>query len=123
MSDLSETPPSIPLQLFFRFMDTPDTIYFDTIVLVPVRSNASVLNERSAASIDLYPDPSNDVLNVQLPAAAKYEVLDLLGRVLVESEEVANSFAVPTKNLSDGIYILRLRIGEKIESHRFVVRH
>jgi len=116
-------PPSIPLRLYFRFMDTPDTIAFDTIVSISVQSNAVAAKDEDM-SMDLYPDPSNRVLNIQNTTEInRYEILSLLGSTVLHGEPLATTFAIETSSLAEGTYILRVGTNDRIISRRFIVRH
>ena len=59
-------------------------------------------------SVNFYPNPFNDILNVTIPQG-KYEVslIDMLGRN-VRSMSVEGDFKIPRDNLVEGLYLLQI---------------
>ena len=68
-------------------------------------------NEELRASIKLYPNPAQDVLNLTLPAQEEVEVavLSMNGRV-VKAEKVRSSkHQIHTAGLPEGLYLIRVK--------------
>ena len=70
------------------------------------------INPTPEARIDLYPNPTNDKLNVEFigfdEIAAHLEVRDLQGRILLDSELAKNSI-INTSSLSNGLYVVTVK--------------
>ena len=61
--------------------------------------------------VKIYPNPTSSVLNVELEniAAAKLEIVDVLGKVLyTEGAKNGTTFAISTMQLQNGFYFLRV---------------
>lgn len=78
----------------------------------------------------VYPNPAQDVLNIQLPIAAAglrgWQVYDQLGRQVLEATEVLGNgeqLQLATTNLANGHYLLVAKSDQAIWQARFVVRH
>jgi hypothetical protein len=66
----------------------------------------------------LYPNPTNDVLNVILNTnILEIEVLDLAGRVLLKN---VNTSSISTKSLLAGIYVIKIKTADTVYKERFV---
>jgi len=68
----------------------------------------------SGASIDIYPMPANDILNVQIEGAmqlSKYTMTDVYGRVL-KTGPATNSFQIQTEDLATNFYSLNVYSGD-----------
>ncbi|MFI5203786.1 MAG: multicopper oxidase domain-containing protein [Flavobacteriales bacterium] len=74
----------------------------------------------------VYPNPATNFVNLTLPVAngkeIYAEIFDLQGRkVLSEHQEVTtNSFSISIRTLNAGMYVLRLDVGTKIYTVKFI---
>ena len=70
-------------------------------------------------SLDVYPNPVNDVLNVSCSEViSSLEVLDMAGRTVVSMN--GNNSSIDTKALSAGVYMLRVVTENGVSSQKFV---
>ncbi len=103
----------------------------DTIMNPSINENITVVedsttlntNQVTVAAFSIYPNPANDVLNIQLSdttaAIKNAEVYDLAGR-LVLSPDMTNH-TVSVKSLSTGTYILLLKdVSGKMHTQKFI---
>ncbi|WP_084274256.1 S8 family peptidase [Crocinitomix catalasitica] len=69
----------------------------------------------------IYPNPTNSIVNIggDLPGLKQIEIIDLNGKVCLQSA-AQNTIAID--QLSPGIYICKLLIGEKVEQQKFIVQ-
>lgn len=76
-----------------------------------------------AGMIRLYPNPSENIIHVELPDAknAAYHIVDMQGRVVLNGQLDAGQTAI-THNLSAGLYILRIENDQKAAQGKFIVR-
>lgn len=58
--------------------------------------------------LELYPNPAGDALRVQGSTPGQAEILDLLGRRVLEERVLGNSVHLDTSALPGGVYFLRL---------------
>lgn len=71
----------------------------------------------------MYPNPSTDFLTIQLPSGstqANVSVFDLSGRELRSSKITSSINKVDVKDLSTGMYLLRIESEGKIGSKQFI---
>lgn len=89
-------------------------------------------NENSNIQFSAYPNPTVDVLNLNLtvlnPVQTSIEMIDLTGKVVknVSNEMLSagvHSFAVQTADLSNGIYFIRIQSNGKTVQHKVSVKH
>jgi len=86
---------------------------------------------KSVSSLQLYPIPANDVLNIEYFFASgsqsptELAIFDLAGRVLLqktiphgELNKTVNVFDLP-----EGMYVLVLKQGEETMNEKFIVKH
>ncbi len=87
----------------------------------------TVINDGSVATDDVisevsrvYPNPTGDVLNVELSSYKKveYRILDINGRVL-RAESLDDS-QISVRDLLPGMYLIELRYDDRVEVQKFV---
>ena len=78
------------------------------------------------SSITLYPNPANDVVNVQCTMNnvrcndATIEVLDIYGKLLQTLNADAEIASINVSNLANGVYFVRVTMGEGVVTKKFV---
>ncbi len=72
----------------------------------------------------LYPNPSKSIININAAIEGTikidYEIIDVLGKVMLKNESRSSNFAVTIDNLNAGIYFLRLSINNSVVVKKFV---
>jgi len=72
----------------------------------------------------IYPNPANELLNVQLQQSmqnGQLSVIDALGRVVLAKSQLSGTLVqISLENLQPGIYLLRLQENGKVSQIRFV---
>jgi serine protease len=81
--------------------------------------------DRSTETINFWPNPASDILNVEFPSnhdVVQLEVLAADGRVVFKASVLGASGVTPINlnQLSSGMYILRLLSATNVEQYRFV---
>lgn len=77
-------------------------------------------------SINLYPNPANDVVNVQCTMSnvqwkgATIEVLDVYGKLLQTFKSDAEITQINVNNLANGVYFVRVTMDEGVVTKKFV---
>jgi len=77
-------------------------------------------------SILVYPNPSNQIINIQVPAnlsGANWYIFDGNGRIINKGKIISTSFNINTLQLSDGIYSLEIGNGKIKSNHKIIVQH
>jgi chitodextrinase len=73
----------------------------------------------STLALNIYPNPTNDILNISgLDAAATYRVINLLGQEV--SKGIIDNGSVSVSNLNAGNYLLEIASNNQISVKRFV---
>ncbi|SMC90909.1 S8 family serine peptidase [Moheibacter sediminis] len=82
---------------------------------------ASTNTDETQNHLKLYPNPVKDILNVSLNGfqAQTYQVVDMHGRVLMQGMYTDK---LDVSRLETGTYVLKLMIGEKSKTERFIKR-
>lgn len=73
--------------------------------------------------VKIFPNPTTDVLNVQLPTSYAKVVLQLYasdGRLIFARQPSGNNIQLNVSSLPAGAYILRIITGDNTESHPFI---
>ena len=80
---------------------------------------ASTETDETSLHLKVYPNPVKDFLNIALNGfeAQTYQVIDMSGRVVMQGVYTEK---LDVSGLDSGLYILKLMIGEKSKSERFV---
>lgn len=99
-----------------RFLDFTNT----TSVNKPTNAGRS--------SLKLYPNPVKDLLHLQYDSGdgdcVLIQILDVQGKVLYQNDlpnqQGTNFFNIPVETFRKGLYLCRLRNGNKLEISRFI---
>lgn len=79
------------------------------------------LNESQTGTVQIYPNPVKDVLNLSLSdvvSAKEYEIYDLVSKKIAATSLKENNINV--SNLSNGVYILKIKTDEGVLTGKFV---
>ena len=88
--------------------------------------NPLAVENEMEEGIRLYPNPSKDFIQIEIPAFGKgyifLKINDTMGRMLSESEfkEGQKSYSIDIKNLKEGTYFLNAQQGDKRFVKKFV---
>lgn len=113
------------------FSTSDTTIMRDSIL--NLLGPASITNVNSSiSSVNLFPNPANEVVQVELNVVRSseitIEVVNVLGEVVnnVYSSTTAPGLLrkeIPTAELSNGNYFIRVTDGETVQNHKLTVAH
>ncbi len=97
----------------FRFFsddsETADGFYFDDLKVNIVEESQLGVNETIINSFNIYPNPTNNVLNITTPNRNyTIKLFNLQGQIVQKIKFVTGSKTLDLSNLSTGIYILKL---------------
>ncbi len=83
------------------------------------------LKEQSELSVNIFPNPSNDKLNIELISSsnATFQLYNPLGELVLESKIAIIKTEVNTTLYPDGIYLLSVKTKTGISSKKIVIHH
>ncbi len=87
-------------------------------------SLATSIGEFANVTIQLYPNPASDLLNLELgglEGRVEYQLTDLNGRVVMNNVITSDRSMINVNTLSNGVYALTLRTNDSVWSTRVVV--
>jgi aminopeptidase N len=104
-----------------------DSINFDPDYHI-LSTNNKVMDEyaylRSFQSLVIYPNPANDVVNVEINNFANFprsvELYNVLGEKLLEFVPIQHEFSVPLINLASGTYYLKIISDDKVYTQKII---
>lgn len=79
------------------------------------------LEEADSHSIQIYPNPASNELNIKFADNKEYavEIFDMTGRKVI-STKAGNSSKINVANLSSGVYVIRIDHNGKVETMKFI---
>lgn len=95
----------------------------DAPVTVPI--NMVGMNDIQAASLKLYPNPTNGNVTVELPhmvSGATAVVLDLTGKTIVAKQFESATTTLDLSAVSEGIYIIKVQNGNMLYTNKIIVK-
>lgn len=93
------------------------------VTAVSEPENALSISEARLLAFKMFPNPSTDVVNIQLPsgtAEAKVGIFDYTGKLLSSQTVTSSSQQVDVNNLASGMYLIRVTSDDKIGAQRFI---
>ena len=74
--------------------------------------------------VEVYPNPANAYVYVDVPAASSVQLINMQGTVLQEQRvTAANSLRFETANYAPGLYSLRIMSGKQVETRKLTIIH
>ena len=92
-----------------------------------VQTGSVSIDENSIQDLVIYPNPSNDIVNVVFSSneTTTISLLDLSGRTIQAEQLPAGEFQQHIMNVSElnsGIYMLTIQSGSKIQTEKLIIR-
>ena len=75
-----------------------------------------------ANQVKLYPNPTSGILKVTAENNFQMQIIDVLGKVVYSSENVANGVNIDLSNLQKGVYIAKIVENEKISTQKIILK-
>lgn len=85
--------------------------------------NALSISEERLLAFKMFPNPSTDVVNIQLPSGtsqAQVGIFDYTGKLLTSKTVTSLDQQVDVNNLATGMYLIRVTSWDKIGAQRFI---
>lgn len=94
---------------------------FDLDAVGVIHQQAVGVEELNFEQVRLYPNPANDILYVDLPSINySLDVLNVMGEVVLKSENKSNTSSLSLTDLKQGIYTLVVKSNSKQKQIKFV---
>lgn len=78
------------------------------------------INSTKSTNLNVYPNPTNGILNVELEHGSKIELIDINGRIL-ETIQKSDSFQnIDLSSFDSGIYFLRVETNNIIKTQKII---
>ncbi len=109
------------------YNDNTHTTPHYKIVLQVITKSSTPLSVQEfglqALDIEVFPVPSQDVLNIRLNRASEVEitVLDITGKAVILDQMNSLAHQIDLSNQAPGIYLLQLRSGDSFLTERFSI--
>jgi hypothetical protein len=120
------------MHLYDQGFDVSDTVLMRNLILDlidPAQANTVKLDKNST-SLEVYPNPSSEVLNVKFDlkevSKVSFELIDLTGRKLFSQNEVEvknGSKEINVSEIPNGSYILKIKINGNWTNQKVSVKH
>jgi len=106
---------------FVQFVITSDLgiVYYDNVYL---HKNTVLGTENfEALKVNLYPNPANNVLNIQsLSNIEKVSVFNILGQEVIAKTPNTELVTLDVSNLQAGIYVVKTSVNGNVSSSKFI---
>jgi hypothetical protein len=80
------------------------------------------MNEQSAATLSVFPNPVKDVLNIQGSAnIQEVKITNMVGQVVYSAPSDASTLTISTSGLRSGIYNLQIKMADGFINKKIVV--
>ena len=89
---------------------------------ITVDENVSIKDDK--ISIDIYPNPVNDILNIDfsvLPSNSQINIFDLNGRLIISENLFSENNTISVKNIESGVYLIELTNDSQIYKHKILI--
>lgn len=93
---------------------------FSTTAVARILGNSVLSTEEfNTNSFSIYPNPANEIINLDIDKSFNYNIYNLIGKLLVKGK--SNQKSINVSNLSKGIYLLEIETFEnKIYIQKFI---
>jgi hypothetical protein len=79
--------------------------------------------ENAGVSLDTWPNPAQDALQVEAAPGTQLALIDLVGREVVRTVALHNRTVLDLTTVPNGSYLLRAHTAEATETRKVIVRH
>lgn len=106
-----------------RDADVIQSFYNNNILACRAAQQPVGISEAEAASIELFPNPANTLINVSsTQQISSLTLLNIQGNQLITQAVNSNSAVLDVSKLASGIYLLQLNVGNNTTTRKVVVK-
>ncbi|MDX2173949.1 MAG: SBBP repeat-containing protein [Bacteroidota bacterium] len=91
-------------------------------VIVNVSPCTGIEENTNAIYFSIFPNPSNGIINVELENSSELQIMDVLGKIVLESKLQNGNNSVNIFHLSDGVYYFKIKQGDAM-SIKKIIKH
>jgi hypothetical protein len=99
----------------------------DDLFIYDKESASTGVQQVATTRANIYPNPANEVINVILaaPSSGSISIHDVTGKELrnVAISQSNASYAIDTRGLAAGTYVVMINTGKSIQTHKITVAH
>ena len=115
---------------FVRLRDTNGDIIVQNIGNVTFGSTlagtfrldgALSIDDNAANQVTIYPNPASQILNVRNAESATVEIFDILGKSLIQMENISLEEQINVASLQTGTYLIKITNGANVQTEKFVI--
>ena len=96
--------------------------YYDNVFELHVYYSPTGVDE-TEAQVKVYPNPTNGFVTVEAEGMTEVSVYNTLGQCVLQKEVTSNQTAIDLQQVSEGLYLLRVKTENGIISKRIAVEH
>lgn len=105
------------IRIAFRHHDSYDVYWMLIDDVEVIAGSHAGINNANEISVDLYPNPTTSVLNIEAEGVQEVSVIDINGRTVMTEKNVN---AINMSNLANGIYYVRVITNNGVSSQKIV---
>ncbi|RDK84171.1 T9SS type A sorting domain-containing protein [Marinirhabdus gelatinilytica] len=79
------------------------------------------VGEVTAQQVVIYPNPATDVLNVKNAETGSIAVFDILGKKIIELNDLSLNEAINVSTLQAGTYLVKISVGGTVTTEKFII--
>ncbi len=95
-----------------------NTFIIDLVLGTP---DEEAVEEINADNVNIYPNPTNGVFNIENVRGADVEVFNLVGQRVFSAIEVEENISVDLSNLSEGTYVVRISGTNSVKTQKITL--
>lgn len=97
--------------------------YFPNLFYLHVYYSPTGVDENETSGADLFPNPANHSLTINVEGMSHVKVCNLLGQSVFERDVDGNSLVISASDWNDGVYLVMLQTKQGVTVRRVGIRH
>lgn len=106
----------------YRYYITEGSTFLDSVDWI-INSTLSI-EEQSPLTLNVAPNPANNVMNIEINTSADVKMVDVLGNVVLTEKMEAGKKAIDVSSFKNGVYFVMIEAeGIKPTTRKVIIRH
>lgn len=101
--------------------NTPTLKPYEVYFVEVTDSNSLSVDEIATEIFNVFPNPANSVLNIQAEIGTEIQMYSVTGSKIKAFKTVKNITTISTKNISSGIYLVKMSNNKKSETKKIII--